>query len=58
MLNIINSFIPYNDKNYISFWASSFFINTIRFLDFVIIAWLLTNIIEKLESIGLLIFSN
>ena len=56
MLNIINSFIPYNDKNYVSFWASSFFIYTIRFLDFAIIAWLLTNVIENPASVGLLIF--
>lgn len=56
MLSIISSFIPHNDKNYVSFWASSFFIYTIRFLDFAIIAWLLTNVIENPASVGLLIF--
>ena len=56
MLNIINSFIPQNNKNYVRFWASSFFIYTIRFLDFAIIAWLLTNVIENPASVGLLIF--
>jgi len=40
----------------VSFWASSFFIYTIRFLDFAIIAWLLTNVIENPASVGLLIF--
>ena len=36
--------------------ASSIFIYTVRFLDFALVTWLLTNIVKNPSSVGLLVF--
>ena len=46
----------YKEKFYSKFAASCALIYSIRFLDFTIIAWLLTNISDNPASIGALVF--
>jgi MFS family permease len=46
----------YKEKFYSKFASSCALIYSIRFLDFTIIAWLLTNISDNPASIGALVF--